>query len=89
MDNRCCRVTPAGMGEYSVQDGRIKFTVDLNLGHCDCMYWDISGISCKHAIRCILRERKDLENFVDEAYTIEKYKMAYNAVIYLVKDPTF
>ena len=53
------------------------------------MYWDISGIPSKHAIRCILRERKDLENFVDEAYTIEKYKMAYNAVIYLVKDPTF
>jgi len=40
------------------------------------MYWDISGIPCKYSIRCILRERKDLENFVDEAYTIERYKLA-------------
>ena len=43
----------------------------------------------KHAIRCILRERKDLKNFVDEAYTIEKYKMAYTAVFHPVQDLTF
>ena len=89
VDSRCCTITPAGMGEYSVQVGRTKFIVDLNLGDCDCMYWYISGISYKYTIRCILRERKDLETFVDEAYTIERYKLAYNVVIHLVQDPTF
>jgi len=53
------------------------------------LYWDISGIPCKHVIRGIFRERKDLKHFVDEAYTIEKYKMAYNAIIHPVQDPTF
>jgi len=36
VESRCCMITPAGMGEYFVQDGRTKFTVDLNVGHCDC-----------------------------------------------------
>ena len=38
VDSRCCRITPTGMGEYFVKYCRIKVTINLNLGHCDCMY---------------------------------------------------
>jgi len=30
-----------------------------------------------------------LETFVDEAYSIERYKLAYNTLIHPVQDPTF
>jgi len=51
------------------------------------MFWGITGIPCKHAIRSIIRERKDLEDFVDESYSIEKYELAYNVVIHPIRDP--
>ncbi|KAJ8444446.1 hypothetical protein Cgig2_005968 [Carnegiea gigantea] len=72
MDSRYCKIILAGKGEYSVIEGRTTFTIDLNRRHCDCMFCDISSIRCKHAIRYIIRERKDLEDFVDESYSIEK-----------------
>ena len=48
MDNRYCKVIPAGKGEYSVIEGRTTFIIDLNTRHCDCMFWDISCIPVKH-----------------------------------------
>jgi len=30
------------MGEYSIQGGHLKLTVDLNVGRCDYIYQDIS-----------------------------------------------
>ncbi|KAJ8426926.1 hypothetical protein Cgig2_010444 [Carnegiea gigantea] len=59
LDSRTCRVTPAGMGEFFVQDGNTNFTIKPQHKPCDCMFWDISRIPCKHTIRFILRERLD------------------------------
>jgi len=89
LDSRTCRVTPAGTREFLVQDGNTNFTINLNTGHYDCMFWDISRIPCKHAIRCILRERLDPETFVHEAFSIDKYRLAYSVVIHPVQDQSF
>ena len=72
-----------------MQDGNTNFTINLNTSYCDCMFLDISGIPCKHVIRCILRERLDPEAFVHEAFSIAKYRLAYGVVIYPVRDQIF
>ena len=35
LDSKTCRVTPAGMGEFLVQD---DFTINLNTSHYDCIF---------------------------------------------------
>jgi len=77
-------VTPAGMREFLVQDGNTYFTINLNTSHCDFMFWDISGIPCKHAIICILKERLYPEAFVHETFSINKYRLAYGVAIHPV-----
>jgi len=49
LDSRS-RVTPARIGAFLVQDGNTNFTINHNISHYECMFWDISGIHCKHAI---------------------------------------
>ncbi|KAJ8422777.1 hypothetical protein Cgig2_008591 [Carnegiea gigantea] len=86
---RMCIIIPAGRGLFEVVEGNTHFKVDLNSGCCDCRVWDISGIPCKHAIRCILRDRQDPESYVHDAYTVEKYRAAYDVIMKPVTDPIF
>jgi len=53
------------------------------------MGWDISGIPCERAVRYILRERKELEDYVDEAYNTGKYMQAYDVIMNPIKDLCF
>ncbi|KAJ8426814.1 hypothetical protein Cgig2_008868 [Carnegiea gigantea] len=84
-----CIVMPAGRELFEVMEGNTHFKVDLNSGCCDCRVWDISGIPCKHAIRCILTDREDTESYVHDAYTVEKYRAAYDVIIKPITDPIF
>ncbi|KAJ8426704.1 hypothetical protein Cgig2_020691 [Carnegiea gigantea] len=86
---RMCIIIPAGRGLFEVVEGNTHFKVDLNSGCCDCRVWDISGIPCKYAIRCILRDRQDPESYVHDAYTVEKYRAAYDVIMKPVTDPIF
>jgi len=84
-----CIVIPAGRGLFDVVEGNTHFKVDLNSGCCNCKVWDISGIPYKHAISCILRDRQDPESYVHDAYTIEKYRAAYDVIMKPITDPIF
>jgi len=88
-ESRACRLTPAGRGIYEVIEGATQFTVDINTHCCDCMTWNISGIPCKHAARCILSERLELESFVHEAYSVDRYKQIYDVCMKPIPDPIF
>jgi len=89
LESRSCIVTPTGRGVFEVLDGSTTFTVNLYHRHCDCMVWDISGIPCKHGIRCILRERQDIELYVHEAYTIISHLKTYDLMSHPIKDLMF
>ena len=89
LESRGCIVTLAGRGLFEVVDGTTTFTVNLSEHHCDCMMWDITGIPCKHGIRCILRERQDIDLYVHEAYNIKSYLQTYDVVMHPIKDPLF
>jgi len=74
---------------FEVLDGSTTFTVNLAQHHCDCMMWDISGIPCKHGIRCILRERQDINSYVHESYTIKSFLQTYDVIMHPIKYPIF
>jgi len=88
-ESRACRLTLAGIEIFEVVEGLTHFTVDLNTHHCDCMVWDISSIPCKHATTCNLRERLDIQSYVNKAYTVEKYKQTYDVCMQPISDPIF
>ncbi|GLT26467.1 hypothetical protein SLA2020_015290 [Shorea laevis] len=58
--NKKCKVLWPGEGGYEVEDylnsknkvdsGRNTYIVHLEDRKCTCRYWDISGISCRHAM---------------------------------------
>ena len=73
LESRSCIVTPVGRDVFEVLDGSTTFIVNLTHRYYDCIVWDISGIPCKHGIRCILRERQHIDLYGHEAYTISSY----------------
>ncbi|RYR71993.1 hypothetical protein Ahy_A02g006201 [Arachis hypogaea] len=64
-----------------------KFVVDLDAAECSCRKWQMSGISCPHAISCISFKRLDLESYVDDCYKKDAYLKCYQEVIHLVNRP--
>jgi len=81
---RCCEESI-----FEVHDGWTQFVVDLKAKTCDCNYWQLSGIPCKHAVKCLSYMKVDLEEWVDGWYTIDKYKATYSGNIYPVRDSCF
>ncbi|VFQ94034.1 unnamed protein product [Cuscuta campestris] len=88
MDSRVCsEVVAAGRGEFDVLDGCTNFTVRLREHNCDCSRWQVTGLPCKHAARCILRLNEKLEDYCAHWFSVEKYKGLYDAIIHPIPDP--
>ena len=60
-----------------------RFIINLNSNTCDCGDQQIFGVPPKHAGKCLVCMKADLEEWVDEWYSIEKYKTTYSHSIYL------
>ena len=83
----CINIVPAGRGEFDVLEGSTNFTVRLTEHFCDCQKWQISGLPCKHAARCILRMNHSLDDYCSHWFSTEKYKNLYDAIIHPISDP--
>jgi hypothetical protein len=59
-----------------------QFVVDLGKKTCGCRQWEMIGIPCAHAVCAILFDCGDLEDYVDEYYSLERYKKVYAPLIY-------
>ena len=54
---------------------------DLEEKTCTCRRWQLTGLPCSHAL-CALRFNGDTyEPFVDECYTVDRYKQVYSVFI--------
>ena len=71
----------AGQTQFEVKNGLQSFTIDLATSHCSCKKWDISGISCAHAITCIFFNRQDVKQYVHLCYHVSTYKACYEPII--------
>jgi hypothetical protein len=64
-----------------------RFVVNLTERTCSCRAWQGSGIPCKHAIAYITSiPAAKLEDYVDECYSVEKFKIAYEGSVPCIPD---
>lgn len=66
-----------------------RFVVNLAERKCSCRQWQVSGLSCKHALAFITSiTNAPIENYVDLYFSIEKFRAAYTALIPTMPDKT-
>ncbi|XP_066380382.1 uncharacterized protein [Miscanthus floridulus] len=84
MDVQRCGDTVA---EVYVKGGSgFKCVVNLEARTCTCRKWEVSGIPCKHAIAFITSLPDQLEKHVGIYYSVEKFRVAYEALIPAMPD---
>jgi hypothetical protein len=77
-----CYSTYAGGHLYEVRHHNKQYVVNLLNRTCGCRQWDMTGIPCAHAVSAIWYFNANPEDYVDEWYTIEMYKKAYDEIVY-------
>ncbi|KAF7140647.1 hypothetical protein RHSIM_Rhsim06G0119600 [Rhododendron simsii] len=83
---RHCKAKYCGGTEYDVMDNGVRHLVDLGRIECVCRQWEISGIPCKHAMAAIMKDRKNVEDFVHSYYSKEMYLRAHGSMIHPILD---
>ena len=64
-----------------------RHVVDLHEHTCTCRAWEITGKPCRHALAFIQTERNiDLDSFVHDYYSVERFKIAYSGTIPTMTD---
>jgi hypothetical protein len=75
------------LGEVGVKGGSgYKCVVNLEERTCSCRKWQVSGIPCKHDIAFITYLREPLEKYVDNYYSVDKFRAAYESLIPAMPD---
>ena len=77
----------AGRMELDVTKGETNFTVKLSDTFYDHQRWQIIGIPCKHAARCIWTMTEKLEDYNDDWFKVEKYKKLNDTIVYPISTP--
>ncbi|KAL5553064.1 hypothetical protein UlMin_040465 [Ulmus minor] len=65
-----------------------QFVVDIQNRTCACRRWQLVGIPCVHAMCVIMTSNMDPIQFVDDCYKKDRYKLAYDPVIYGLNGPS-
>jgi hypothetical protein len=64
-----------------------RYSVDLIKRECGCGQWEVSGKLCTHAIYLFGKVRQlNIEDFIHDYYSIERFKMAYQFQIAPMND---
>ncbi|XP_066314202.1 uncharacterized protein [Miscanthus floridulus] len=68
-------------------DNAFRFVVNLRQRTCVCRVWQGTGLPCRHAIAYITSiPGAKLEDYVDNCYSVEKFRAAYGGVIPSILD---
>jgi hypothetical protein len=82
--------SPDGIAEVCAKGdsaSSFRFVVNLTERTCSCRAWQGSGILCKHAIAYITSiPGAKLEDYVDECYSVDKFKIAYAGSVPFIPD---
>ncbi|PKA57480.1 hypothetical protein AXF42_Ash013668 [Apostasia shenzhenica] len=81
-------VIPSSITEFQVVDNGHNFSVYLagEKKGCDCKVWNISGIPCKHVLKCIGHNRDVVADYCSEYFKRDKYMKAYQGSIPILPD---
>ncbi|XP_058780530.1 uncharacterized protein LOC131654122 [Vicia villosa] len=66
---------------FSVTNGTDTYEVNLQLHHCACRKWALSGIPCVHAIGYILHKKADTFPFVSQYYRKTSFMATYSYIV--------
>lgn len=70
-----------GKEAFEVQEGDYRrFRVNLDMWTCACIYWELSRLSCCHAISAVYTKGLSLDDFIAPCYFISTYKKIYDHV---------
>ncbi|XP_058751316.1 uncharacterized protein LOC131624382 [Vicia villosa] len=58
-----------------------EFIVDISKRSCSCNFWELVGIPCRHAVAALGFRQQNPEDFVDECYSRERYKLCYSFAV--------
>lgn len=58
----------------------------LNEFFYDYNEWRINRIFCRYAVRLIFYLKKDIEFYVNDVYSLERYKLIYAGIVFFIKD---
>ncbi|KAL5782007.1 hypothetical protein ACOSP7_007036 [Xanthoceras sorbifolium] len=72
--------------EYEVKDGNNYYIVKLDVKTCDCGYWAVSGIPCKHVMVVLIATRRQGDEYVHHYLIKEAYVKTYSNIIHLIPD---
>ncbi|CAD5312626.1 unnamed protein product [Arabidopsis thaliana] len=77
-----------GRGIYEVDHGKNKYVVHVrDKTSCTCREYDVSGIPCCHIISAMWAEYKETklpETAILDWYSVEKWKLCYNSLLFPV-----
>ena len=59
----CSNLVPVGRREFDFREGSVNFTIKLEDHYFDCQRWQLSGLPCKHAAKCILSLNHKLDDY--------------------------
>ncbi|XP_051113719.1 uncharacterized protein LOC127239558 [Andrographis paniculata] len=74
--------------EISCFDGS-QYTINLREKTCTCKQWQLNGIPCKHVISAISNQREEIQDYIDEYYSVETYIKVYAPAIMAVTSDMF
>jgi hypothetical protein len=80
-------VTKAGFFSAQVEDStniHNRHVVKSYLHECTCLEWQHTGKPCPHALALITAHESvdvELEDFVHEFYSVQRFKNAYKRII--------
>ena len=83
--NSICR---ASEWIYEVDENIKTHIVDLEHHMCDYGMWQVSGISCLHAMSCIVNSKKDQAEFISQWLKKDTYLRCYSGMIYSISNRT-
>ncbi|ERN15824.1 hypothetical protein AMTR_s00039p00159070 [Amborella trichopoda] len=55
-----------------------KYALNMTTHTCSCQVWQVSGLSCNHAITAIGHRHEDVTNYCDIYFTVQMYHTAYS-----------
>jgi hypothetical protein len=67
---------------FEVTHKEKQYVVNLVRRTYGCRQWDMMGIPCAHAICTIWSDNDDPLDYVDDRYTVDMLKKAYNDIVY-------
>ena len=65
-----------------------RHTVNLEKKECSCRRWQICGKPCTHALRFIFSKKAKLDEYVDDSFSVERFKAAYEGILMPIRGRT-